>query len=150
MKKIKKITGIALIVMALALPAFARGPGMGPGGMGPGFGPGPGRNCDNCPNNLTEEQQEKLKELHKTFQDKTAESRTEIMKRQIDLTAELNKDEPDLKKAKTIQKDINELQAKISDAHLEFIIEAKKINPDIAPKRGAKMEREMRGRHRGL
>lgn len=130
MKKMKKITGITLMIMALAIPAFAFGPGMGHG-FGSGFGPGPCRDCDNCPNKLSTEQQEKLDELMKNFEDKTADARNEIMKKQIDLNAEINKDTPDLKKAKAIQKDINELQAKITDAHLEFIIEAKKINPDM-------------------
>ncbi|MGD9158529.1 MAG: periplasmic heavy metal sensor [Desulfobacteraceae bacterium] len=140
MKKIKKITGITLMVMALAIPAFAWGPG-----MGPGFGQGPCRNCDKYPCNLTEEQQKKLDELHKAFQDKTADARTEIMKKEIDLNAELSRDKPDIKTAKAIQKDINELQAKISDAHLEFIIEAKKVTPDMPFGKGPKMGRGMRG-----
>ena len=139
MKKMKKITGITLLVMALAIPVFAWGPG-----MGRGFGPG--RNCDNCPkNNLTAEQQEKMDSLHKTYQDKTTDARNEIMKKQIDLNAEINKDNPDLKKAKAIQKDINELQAKINDAHLEFIIEAKKVNPDMPFGKGTRMGKGMKG-----
>ena len=130
MNKMKKITGITLLAMALAVPAFAWGPGMGQG-VGPGFGPGPGKKCDNCPNKLTPEQQEKMDKLMKNFEDKTTDSRNEIMKKKIDLNAEINRDNPDLKKAKAIQKDINELQAEISDARLEFIIEAKKIDPDM-------------------
>ena len=145
MKKVKKITGITLMIMALTIPAFAWGPG-----MGRGFGPGHGKNCDNCTSNLTTEQQEKLKELHKTFQDKTADARNEIMKKQIDLNAELNKDNPEFKKAKAIQKGINELQAKITDAQLELMIEAKKVNPDMQPGRGFKMGRGMRGMHKGM
>jgi Spy/CpxP family protein refolding chaperone len=146
MEKIKKITGITLLIMALAIPAFALGPG-----MGRGFRPGPDRNCDVCPkNNLTTEQQEKLDELHKAFQEKTADARTEIMKKQIDLNAEINKDAPDLKKAKAIQKDINELQAKITDAHLEFVIEAKKVNPDTPFGKGRGMGRGSKGMRRGM
>ena len=145
MKKMKKITGITLMVMALALPAFAYGQG-----MGRGFGSKAGRNCDTCPNNLTTEQQEKLGELQKNYQDKTADTRNEVMKKQIDLNAELNKDNPELKKAKAIQKDINELQAKITDAHLEFMIEAKKINPDMGSGRGAKIGKGMQGMRRGM
>lgn len=143
----KKITGITLLVMALAIPVFAWGPGMP--GMGPGFGPGFGRNYDNRPN-LSTEQQEQLDELMKNFDDKTADARNEIMKKQIDLNAEINRDEPDLKKAKAIQKDINELQAKISNAQLEFIIEAKKINPDMPFGKGRGMGRGSKGMRRGM
>ena len=147
MKNMKKITGITLLVMALAIPAFAWGQG-----LGRGFGPGPGRNFENLSNNkLTTEQQEKLNELRKGFQDKTADARTEFMKKQIDLNAELNRNEPDLKKAKAIQKDINELQAKITDAHLEFIVEAKKVNPDMTfSGKGPRMGRESRGMRRSM
>ena len=147
----KKIAGIALLVMVLALPAFAWGPGGR--GMGRGFGMAPRGNSDNFHRNLTTEQQKKLDELHKKFQDKTAGARDEIMKKQIDLRAEINKDTPDLKKAKAIQKDINELQATISDARLEFIIEAKKIAPDMPFGMGPGMRRGMRGMrgmHRGM
>ena len=144
MKKIKKITGITLMIISIAIPAFAWGPG-----MGPGFGPGHYRNCDNCRYNLTTEQQEKLNDLHKIFNDKTTDARNEIMKKQIDLNALLNSDNPDLKKAKAIQKDIDELQSKINEAHLEFIIEAKKVNPDMLYGNGPRTGRGMRG-NRGM
>ena len=155
MKNIKKITGITLLVMALAVPVFAWNPGMGRGGMGTGFGPGPSRNWENSRNNLTKEQQDKLNDLHKQFRDKTADARNEIIKKGVDLRAELNRDNPDINKAKAIQKDINELQAKISDAHLEFIIAAKKIAPDMPFGMGRGMGgfgmRGMRGgMHRGM
>ena len=140
MKRIKKITGIALIITAIALPVFAWGPG-----FGMGFGSGPCMGCDNCCSRLTAEEQDKMDALTKGFEDKTTGVRDEIIKKQIDLNAVIESDAPDIKKAKAIQKEINDLQAKISDAHLEFIIEAKKINPDMGFGRGARMERGMRG-----
>ncbi len=139
MNTIKKIAGITLIVMAVTLPVFARGTG-----FGMGFGPGPDYGCYNCGNRLTGEEQDKMDALIKGFEDKTAGVRDEITKKQIDLNAVIESDEPDLKKAKAIQKEINDLQAKISDAHLEFIIEAKKINPDMGFGRGSRMDRGMR------
>jgi zinc resistance-associated protein len=140
MKKIKKITGIVLIIIVIALPVLAWGPG-----LGMGFGPGPDYGCYNCYNRLTTEDQDKLDELFKAFEDKTTDARNEIIKKQIDLNAVIESKEPDLKKAKAIQKDINDLQAKISDAHLEFIIEAKKINPDMGFGRTSRMDKGMRG-----
>jgi zinc resistance-associated protein len=142
MNSIKRITGIIFMVFALAIPAFAWGPG-----FGMGYGPGPCFDCDNCCNRLTAEEQDKLDDLYSAFEDKTKEAKNEIVKKQIDLNAVIEDKEPDLKKAKAIQKEINELQAKISDAHLEFIIEAKKINPDMGFGRGARAGRGMgRGR----
>jgi Spy/CpxP family protein refolding chaperone len=145
MKNIKKITGITLMIMVLSIPAFAWGPG-----RGQGFGSGPYRNSDNYRNNLTEEQQTKINELHKAFQDKTADARNEMMKKQIDLNAELNKDTPDLKKAKSLQKDIDGLRSKINEARLELMVEAKKVSPDAPYGRGIKMGQGMRGMRRGM
>jgi zinc resistance-associated protein len=144
MKRLKKVTGITLIVIAIALPVFAWGPG-----FGMGFGQGPCMNCDKCCKRLTAEEQDKMDVLTKSFEDKTTGVRDEIIKKQIDLKAVIESDEPDLKKAKAIQKEINDLQAKISDAHLEFIIEAKKINPDMGFGRDARMDWGMR-RGRGM
>lgn len=140
MNSIKRITGITLLIFVLAIPAFAWGPG-----FGMGFGPGPYYDYDNNFSRLTEEEQDKLDDLYSAFEDKTKEARNEIIKKQIDLNAVIEDKEPDLKKAKAIQKEINDLQATISDAHLEFIIEAKKINPDMGFGRGAGMDRNMRG-----
>lgn len=145
MKKIKKIAGITLLIMTLALPVLAWGPG-----FAQGFGPGPCWNCDNCCSQLTKEQQEKLNDLYKNYEDKTTEARNEITKKQIDLNTELNRNEPDIKKAKSIQKDINELQDKVSEAHLEFIVEAKKIYPDLNTRMGSIMGRGTKGMRRGM
>ncbi|NLD37132.1 MAG: hypothetical protein GX654_09715 [Desulfatiglans sp.] len=139
MNTIKKITGITLIIIAMTIPAFAWGPG-----FGMGYGSGPCFNCDNCCGRLTAEELDKLDDLYTTFEEKTKDARNEIIKKQIDLNAVIEGKEPDLKKAKAIQKEINDLQATISDAHLEFIIEAKKINPDMGFGRGAGMDRGMR------
>ncbi len=129
MKMTKKISGFILLLAAFTVPVFAWGPGIGP--MGPGFGMGPHHDYYYGYSRLTDEQVEKIKELHETFDEKTAEARTELMKKQIDLNAELNRKSPDIKKAKAIQKDINMLQAKITDAHLELDVEMKKINPEM-------------------
>ena len=142
MKRINRITGITLLLIALAIPAFAWGPG-----IIPGFGPGPGNywNSNNCYNCLSRDEMDKLDELHAAFEDKTKDARNEILKKQIDLNAELEKDSPELKKAKSIQREINDFQAKIDDAYLEFIVEAKKINPDIPFGPGPRMGRGSRG-----
>lgn len=145
MKKLNKIAGITLMITALAIPAFAWGPS-----MGKGFEPKTCKNCDNCQMTLTTEQQEQMQELHKKMNGKTTDARNEMMKKQIDLNAVINSDKPDLKKAKAIQKEISKLQAKISQVNLEFIIEAKKINPDMPRGMGHQMGKGRRGMHRGM
>ncbi|NLA74135.1 MAG: periplasmic heavy metal sensor, partial [Deltaproteobacteria bacterium] len=105
--------------------------------------------CDYCCKGLTEEERDKLSDLFDAFENKTKEARNEIIKKQIDLNAVIEADEPDLKKAKAIQKEINDLEAKISDARLEYIIEIKKINPDMGFGRSAGRERGAWGR-RGM
>ncbi|MBN2417827.1 MAG: periplasmic heavy metal sensor [Deltaproteobacteria bacterium] len=140
MKNINKITGITLLLLSLAIPAFAWGPG-----MGPGFGHGQYWNYDNYYNRLSRDEIDKLDELRATLEDKTKEAGNEIIKKQIDLNAELEKDSPDIKKAKAIQNEINDLEAKIDEAHLEFIVDAKKINPDIPFGPGSRMGRGARG-----
>lgn len=148
MKNIIRITGITLLVAALVVPAFAQGPTRGRGLAQ--------KNVETIKErlaNLTPEQQEKLealKELNEKFRDDTADARNEIAKRYIDLKAVLESDDPKLADAKAIQKDINKLQAKISEARLEMIIEAKKIAPDRPFRGGFGMGQQTKGMRGGM
>lgn len=141
MKKITGITWLTLLVVALTVPAFAWGPG------GRGDGMRNHRNWDNRSSKLTPEQQKQMKELHKKFRDKTADARNEMMKKYIDLRAIINKDKPDINKAEAVQKEISELQAKIAQDRVEFIIEAKKIDPNMHFGWGFRMGGRMMGMH---
>jgi Spy/CpxP family protein refolding chaperone len=125
MKGIIRIMGVALLITAMAVPAFAwqRGMGRGKGMRGPGY--------SECPViNLTDEQKTQIQEIHKKYLDETSGIRDEMMKKSIDLRSVLNSSEPDAKKARAIQKDISDLRAKLAQARIDYMIDAKKICPD--------------------
>jgi zinc resistance-associated protein len=134
MKRIVTIGSVILVVAALAMPAFARGPGWGggPGGRGQGYGPG------NCPNygawgseqDLTDEQRSQIDALQKKFFDNTASIRAQIWSKQGELQAILTSPNPDAGKAKALQKELSDLRAQMAQERLNFQMEERKINPD--------------------
>ena len=139
MKRLVTILGILLLVGAIAAPVLAHGPGrgggqhmMGYGGGGPGSGGDYGRGYSN----LTEEQQVQLDKLHQKFYDETAQLRIDIMAKSGELNILLNTSNPDVEKAKAIQKEIIDLRGKMAQERLDFQIEARKINPDARLGRG--------------
>jgi Spy/CpxP family protein refolding chaperone len=132
MKKMLTLGGIAFLVAALALPAFARGPGWG---GGPGrWGGGPGYDCPNYygPSgaNLTDEQRNKLTELGRNFYDSTAQLRNQIWTKRSELRTLMSSPNIEQEKARALQKEISDLQAKMAQERLNFAVEERKINPD--------------------
>lgn len=79
--------------------------------------------------NLTEEQVEQLKEARATFQEATQDLRMELKSKRLALQSELVKKEPDVKKAKTLQKEISALNAELAQLRIDQILEVKKIAP---------------------
>lgn len=132
MKKMLTLGGIALMIAALALPAFARGPGWGggPGGM---RGGGPGYDCPNygpAGANLTDEQRNQLSELGRKFSDNTAQLRSQMWAKRGEFQALMSSSSPDAEKAKALQKELSDLQAKMAQERLNYSLEQRKINPD--------------------
>jgi len=139
MKRTLTIIGTILLVAAVATPLFARardwGKGTPPRGMGvPEQGMlsrGQTHPMKGTFANLTEEQRSQLDKLHQKFLDETAQLRTQIVSKRAELNILLNTSSPDLEKAKALQKDISDLEAKIAQARIDSAFEARKINPDI-------------------
>lgn len=133
MKKMLTLGGIALLITALAIPAFARGPGWG-GGPGGRWGGGPGWDCPNYygPSgaNLTDEQRSKLDELERNFYDNTAQIRNQIWAKRGELQTVMSSPNPDAEKARALGKELSDLQAKMAQERLNLTIEERKINPD--------------------
>ncbi len=132
MKKMLTMGGIALLVIALALPAFARGPGWG-GGPGGRWGGGPGYDCPNYGQagaNLTDEQRNKLTELGRNYYDSTAQLRNQIWTKRGELRILMSSVNPDPEKARAIQKELSDLKAKMAQERLNYSLEERKINPD--------------------
>jgi Spy/CpxP family protein refolding chaperone len=133
MKKILTIVGILGLAAVIAAPVMAQGPGWGRGrpmeGYG-GGGPGYGWNNAAAGANLTDEQRTQLDNLYKKFYDNTADTRSQLWTKRGELNALLSSPNPDPEKAKAVQKDINDLRAKMAQDRLALNLEVQKINPD--------------------
>jgi zinc resistance-associated protein len=130
MTKLTKTLGIVLLIGALAVPVYALahdwGSGhhmMGSWGRGGYYGRGYG--------NITEEQRSQLAQLDRKFYDETANLRDEIWTKSDELNALLNSPNPDLEKAKSLQKEIGDLRTALGAKRLNYALEARKINPDL-------------------
>ena len=128
MKRVLTAAGIMTLVAALATPALAQGPGMGRGFRGQG-GPEdwPGHRYSR---DLTEEQKSQMDNLHQKFFDQTAQLRSEIAAKHAELNILMNTSNPDLDKAKALQKDLGDLKAKMGQERINLYAEERKIDPD--------------------
>ena len=128
MKRLAMIVGVVLLAGAVAAPVFAWGPGWGWGhhmmgywGGNPGYYGGYG--------NLSPEQRDQLNALDQKFYDETADLRNQMWTKSSELNAILSSANPDLEKAKTLQKEINDLRSKLDEKRLNYELEARKIAP---------------------
>jgi Spy/CpxP family protein refolding chaperone len=78
---------------------------------------------------LSEEQIEKLQAQRSAFQTATQDLRMELQSKRLALKSELAKKEPDVKAAKSLQKEISALNAELAQNRIEHVLEMKKINP---------------------
>jgi zinc resistance-associated protein len=128
------VGGVILMVAALAMPAFARGPGWGGGQGGRGCqGYGPESNCPNYgawDQNLTDEQKTQINNLQKKFFDSTAQLRNQMWTKRGELQTLMSSPNPDVEKARALQKEMSDLQAKMAQERLSLQLEERKINPD--------------------
>jgi len=125
MKKLATTLGILILMAVLAAPVFAYRGGWGGWSRGPGScGQGGGR-YGNVPQNQSDE----LNELEQKFYKSTAKIRDEIWNKNQELEVLMNSSNPDLKRIKGIQKEINHLRAKLDQERLDFDLESSKIAP---------------------
>ena len=133
MKRALSIIGITVLVAAIAIPVLAQGLGAGRGRMMQGCAPGgPG----DCPRHgawddkLTDEQRTQLDKLHQKFFDDTATLRSQMAAKHSELMILMNTSNPDLEKAKALQKEISDLRGKMGQERIKQFAEERKINPD--------------------
>ena len=134
MKRLFLLIGSVLLVSALAVPLLAHGPGFtrGPHMIGPwGSDSGYWGQYEGGYGNLTEEQRTKLQELERKFYNETAPLRNEIMTMSDELNNMLNRADPDPEKAKTLQKSLSELRAKMDEKRLAYTLETRTIIPEF-------------------
>jgi len=132
MKKGLTIAGILVLAVTVAAPVFARGGGWGRGphmGYWQG-GPSNGPRYGGWYGNLTEDQRKQMETLNQKFYDETSQVRNELWAKRAELNTLLNTSEPDTEKAKSLQKEISELQAKLAQARIDYQLEVSKVNPD--------------------
>jgi len=130
MKRLTTIIGILVLAGAVAVPVMAWGPGWGRGhhmmgywGSGPEYGRGEY-------GNLTSEQKSSLDALDRKFYEETRELRDQIWTKSRELDSVLNSSNPDLDKAKALQKEISDFRAKLDEKKMEYDLEARKIRPE--------------------
>jgi len=133
MKKITTISGILLLVLALAIPALAWWPSWGRGHHMMGYedrGPGYSRQYDRGDSELSKDQWNKLDKLGQEYYDETADLRNKLWKKTTELGDLLNTSDPDVQKAKEIQKEINDLRAQLDEKRLSYELETRKTVPE--------------------
>ncbi len=134
-----KAQHVGLILLVLAMVGFVgfsatsyadggRGGGcpMAGAGSGPrGFG-GPGSGGD-----LTDEEIAALQKEHNAFLEQTRELRENLYQKQLELRAELAKQNPDPKKAAELQKEVSGLDGQLDQKRLDQQLKMKKENPKL-------------------
>ena len=131
------VLGVVFLVGAFAIPVMAHGPGRGPGAKG-NWGGSPGYYWDDgrASSALTAEQQSKLGKLSRNFYDETAQARDALWSKMGELNRLFNSEKPDAEKAKTLQKEISDLRAKMAQARIDLELEERKIAPQGSNRRG--------------
>ena len=128
------IIGVILLAALMAYPVFAHRSGWGHGYHMRGYGgqqPGYYMHHDRGYGNLTPEQISKLQELDRKFYTENEKIRNDIWAKSAELNTLLNTQAPDVKKAKTIQGEINDLRAELNQNRLDYELKARKIAPNV-------------------
>ena len=139
MKKLAMTLAIGVLITSLAVPVFARGRGWGMGGhMGGFWGGGPGScgQADRGYGYQNPEARSRQDQREQAFYRDTAEIRNQIRTKSAELDTLLNSPDPDLEKARRLQKDISELQAKMDEKRLDHELEVRKSAPEGSYGRG--------------
>lgn len=133
MKKVIIISGISLLALALAIPALAWWPSWGRGHHMMGYedrSPGYSQQYGRGDSELSRDQWNKIEKLDQEYYNETADLRNKLWKKSTELSNLLNSSDPDVKKAKEIQKEINDLRANLDEKRTNYELEARKINPE--------------------
>ena len=141
MKKIftSKTLIILTVVTILGFGAYAFADwGMGPGMMGgwghhgSGWHHGGWNNSGYGPmaGNLSDDELAQMNKERSAFFEATEDLRQELYAKQLELRSELAKENPDSKRASSLQNDISKLQAQLDQKQVDHMVEMRKINPN--------------------
>ena len=129
-------TAVAVLtILGISAYAFA-GWGKGRGyGNCPGYG---GRGAGMyqsgqgyLPDNLSDEQIKAIETERQAFRNATEALRSDLYSKNLELRSELAKTEPDVVKAKQLQKEISGLQAQLDDKRIDHMIKMRQISPEM-------------------
>ncbi len=130
MKKSITIISTLVFITLTAGTVFAWGPGMGKGG-------GMQQDCQwasggqNAGSSLTQEQQDALSALRQKFIDDTYELRTAKLQKHAEMKLLLETSAPDKDKLSALSQEILDLQKQLRDKRIDFVLDAKKISPEL-------------------
>ena len=99
-------------------------------------GPGYSQQFGRGGSELSKDQLNKLDKLHQEYYDETADLRNKLRIKSTELSNLLNSSDPDVEKAKEIQKEINDLRAQRDEKSLSYELEARKTVPEGRFNRG--------------
>jgi Spy/CpxP family protein refolding chaperone len=141
MKKIltNKSLMILTIVAVLGFGAYAFADwGMGPGMMGGWGHHGPGwhhggygyNGNGNMMENFSDNEIQEMNLQRNKFFKETENLRQDLYARQLELRSELSKENPDSKRASSLQNDISKLQTQLDQKRIDHMVDMRKINPN--------------------
>lgn len=81
--------------------------------------------------NLSDDEIEQIEKERESFFKATENLRQDIYRKDLELRGELAKENPDIKKAEKMQKEMSDLEAKIDQKRIEHMIKMKKINSNM-------------------
>lgn len=81
--------------------------------------------------NLSKDDVRKMNEERVAFSKSTEKIRLDIYLKEIELNNELAKNQSDTEKALKLQKEISDFESKFNQKRIEYMINIKKINPDL-------------------
>ena len=86
--------------------------------------------------NLSDAEIDKLNNERQAFFEDTRELRENLYQKELELRSEMAKQEPDAKKAVSLQKEISQLQGQLDQKRVEHRIKMQKENPEVFAGRG--------------
>jgi len=112
--------------------------GMGPGMMGEWGHNGPGWHHGDwnsngygpMAGNLSDDEIAQMNKERSEFFKATENLRQDLYAKQLELRSELAKENPDSKRASSLQKDLSNLQAQLDQKQINHMVEMRKINPN--------------------
>ena len=138
--KTSKISLVAVLALSLTLGLAASSWARPGGGMGCGMGGGM-----MGAKNLTPDQAGKFFDLKEKFRNDTAAARKQMMVKHAELAALWKAEKPDQAAITAKQKEINALRDQMQEKRTAFMLEARKISPELGKGFGRGMHGGMHG-----